>query len=47
MSAQPETSDPCTSVMVSTCMMSVNQEADMLTSMGEIGPLLGHIMSAL
>ena len=46
-SAQPETSHPCTSVMVPTSMTSVDQEADMLTSLGETGPLLGHIMTVL
>ena len=47
MSAQPETSHPCTSVMVPAAMMSVDQEADMLTNLGAASPLLVHLMAAL
>ena len=47
MSAQPETAHPCTSVMVPAAMMSVDQEADMLTSLGAASPLLVHLMAAL
>ena len=45
--AQPETSHLCTSVMVPTAMMSVDQEADKLTRLGAASPLLGHLMIAL
>ena len=33
--------------MVPTAMMSVDQEADTLTSLGAASPLLGHLMTAL
>ena len=33
--------------MVPSSMTSVDEETDMLTSLGETGPLLGHIMTAL
>ena len=45
--AGPETSHLCTSVMVPTAMMILDQESDTLTSLGAAGPLLGHLMTAL
>lgn len=45
--AGPETSHLCTSVMVPTAMMTVDQQADKLTSLGAASPLLGHLMTVL